>query len=299
MPGLPLPVVPTVIIAAMIATVMVWNAFVGLSLTPALYAVFAPAALLSVVAGWIRLRRGEARLFEAALYLALWSIWPPVCVWLAYLSVTVGYQLQDNALAAADAALGFHWIYLAQFIEGVPGLSSVLHFVYLSPLWQFAVSAVVLARLAPGGRNGELLTHMLLAMTLSLVIGTFVPAIGPAAAYGFGPEPEAIIHALRSGSSLTLPYAGIVSFPSFHTVMAVLFTYAHRYIDRTFYYVLALNILMLVATLYNGDHYLLDMFAGFLVACGTILVTAVATRRVQATRRPVLAAAREPSSAAI
>jgi hypothetical protein len=207
--------------------------------------------------------------------------------------------LQDSALAASDAALGFHWIDVAQFIDGIRGLGSVLNFVYLSPLWQFALSAIVLAWLAPRGRNCELLTHMVLAMTFSLVIGTFVPAIGPAAAYGRGPQPQAIIHALQSGSRQTLPYAAIVSFPSFHTVMAVLFTYAHRYIDKTFHSVLALNTVMLVATLYNGDLYLTDMLAGFVVAGGTILMTAAAARGLQAARRPVLADAREPSSATV
>jgi hypothetical protein len=299
MPGLPLPATPCAIIAAMIATVVVWNAFIGLSLTPAWYAVFAPAAAFSLAAGWIRFRQGESRLFEAALYLALWAIWPPVCVWLAYLSVTLGLPLQDSALAASDAALGFDWIDVARFIDAIPGLGSVLNFAYLSPLWQFAASAIVLAWLAPRGRNRELLTHMLLAMTATLVIGTFVPAIGPAAAYGFGPEPEAIIHALRSGGSQKLPYAGIVSFPSFHTVMAVLFTYAHRDIDKTFHYALALNAVMLVSTLYNGDHYLSDILAGFLVAGSTILVTAAAARGSRAASGPVLGAVREPSSAAV
>src|SRR6478672_2484298 len=125
------PVIPSVIIGVMIITAAVWNGFVGLSLSPGWYAVFAPAALAFLAGGWIRFRRSDRRFSETALYLGLWCIWPPVCVWIAYLSITIGYPLQDSALAASDAVLGFHWIEVSRFVEAIPWLGAVLDFFYV------------------------------------------------------------------------------------------------------------------------------------------------------------------------
>ena len=128
----PLPVMTCVIIGAMVLTVSVWNSAVGLSLVPTVTAVFSPAALMLLVAGWSSLRRGDRRISEAALYLGLRRIWPQACVWISYLAVTIGYPLQDQALAAADAAPGFHWIALARFVEGTAWLGPALDLVYVS-----------------------------------------------------------------------------------------------------------------------------------------------------------------------
>jgi hypothetical protein len=55
---------------------------------------------------------------------------------------------------------------------------------------------------------------------------------------------------------------GIVTMPSYHTVMAVIFTYAFRGTGLIGYGIATLNLVMLVSIPPIGGHYLFDMLAG-------------------------------------
>jgi membrane-associated phospholipid phosphatase len=81
---------------------------------------------------------------------------------------------------------------------------------------------------------------------------------------------------------------GIVAFPSYHAVLGVLLTYAHRG-GVLLWPVAALNAVMLVSIPSEGGHYLIDLVAGVPTAVFTI----VAIRGAQLDRagmmRPVRA----------
>ena len=65
---------------------------------------------------------------------------------------------------------------------------------------------------------------------------------------------------------------GIVTMPSYHTVMAVLFTYAFRRTGLVGYGIATLNLVMLLSIPPIGGHYLVDMLAGGALALGAIAV---------------------------
>ena len=65
---------------------------------------------------------------------------------------------------------------------------------------------------------------------------------------------------------------GIVTMPSYHTVMAVLFTYAFRRTGLIGYGIATLNLVMLLSIPPIGGHYLVDMLAGGALALGAIAV---------------------------
>jgi hypothetical protein len=60
--------------------------------------------------------------------------------------------------------------------------------------------------------------------------------------------------------------------PSYHTIMAVLFTYAFRCTGLVGYGIAALNTIMLLSIPPIGGHYLVDMLAGGALALGAIAV---------------------------
>src|SRR6478752_2988096 len=74
-----------------------------------------------------------------------------------------------------------------------------------------------------------------------------LPALGPAHLYGFAIPAMQTAQDLHAGKVGPFLYLGIVSFPSFHTVMAVLFTLAHRNLKWSFPPFLMLNLLMLTS----------------------------------------------------
>jgi membrane-associated phospholipid phosphatase len=67
---------------------------------------------------------------------------------------------------------------------------------------------------------------------------------------------------------------GVIAFPSFHAVLALLFTYAHRG-SQLVLPVAAFNALMLLSIPSEGGHYLVDVLGGVAVGGLAILMTRV------------------------
>jgi hypothetical protein len=220
-----------------------------------------PAVLVAIALPY-SLVRHERLIGEIVLYAALTALLPVVMLPLTYFAIAHGLQLQDQAMTRIDAMLGFDWAQWARFMQQHPGLEKLTTLAYLSSLIQPFVTIAVLAFAAPR-RNAELFLATALSVVLTDVIAALVPTIGPAGMHNVqGP----IVAALRAGLPPPVPYAAVVSFPSFHTSMAVLFTSAHRGLRWTFLPFLAVNLLLLLAVPYQGDHYLVDIVAGAIVA---------------------------------
>jgi hypothetical protein len=88
-------------------------------------------------------------------------------------------------LARLDATIGFRWSDWAAIISTYPLIVRMQEFAYQSYVWQPATSIIVFAIWGPHGRNRELLTSLLLALTLTMAVSMFLPAIGPADTMGF------------------------------------------------------------------------------------------------------------------
>ena len=73
---------------------------------------------------------------------------------------------------------------------------------------------------------------------------------------------------------------GIVTMPSYHTVMAVLLTYAFRRTGLVGYGIATLNLGMLLSIPPIGGHYLVDVLAGGALTLGAIAVQRAPWHRV-------------------
>ncbi|GAA0585799.1 hypothetical protein GCM10009416_25140 [Craurococcus roseus] len=92
------------------------------------------------------------------------------------------------------------------------------------------------------------------------------------------------MRAAPAGAVLALnQLAGIVSFPSFHTTLALLFTYAHHGIRLTLPAFAALSGVMLFSVPSKGGHHLADMPGGAAVAVAAVVLVRV-VRRLRRTR---------------
>jgi membrane-associated phospholipid phosphatase len=83
-----------------------------------------------------------------------------------------------------------------------------------------------------------------------------------------------VLTMLRSGQPFTYLQSqatGLVTFPSFHTVLAIVTTYAVRGIRVVFPALLVLNTIVIVSTVPEGGHYVIDVVAGAAVALVSIL----------------------------
>ena len=135
-------------------------------------------------------------------------------------------------------------------------------------------------------RIGELLLLAGATAAATMLISAIWPTLGPCAANG--PSVGACaansggdivylrdVLALRAGGPWHFELTameGIITMPSYHTVMAVLFTYAFRRTGLVGYGIATLNVVMLLSIPPIGGHYLVDVLAGGALALGAIAV---------------------------
>ena len=133
-------------------------------------------------------------------------------------------------------------------------------------------------------RLQQYILTVVIALAVTLVIFTFMPAVGayanlrvPAEHYAnLAPivtfEQMQHLEAMRNGTwPVIRDMEGLISFPSFHTISAILFNWALLPIKKLRWWVLGLNAALIASTPVQGAHYFIDIFGGALVAAFAIL----------------------------
>jgi hypothetical protein len=201
----------------------------------------------------------------------------------------------DDLLVRADHALGFDWRAHAEWVLQHPVVRYVLEKAYLSIMYQavFILGFLIYDRHIL--RAYTLLSAMLVALIVTSFIALFFPALGPfeyfhGSTLDFangdlvtaGHCTEAILW-MRAGTFDTaLPkfLGGLVYFPSYHAVTAVLYIWAAWKTPGLRWIFLGLNVLMIASTPAHGSHYLTDTIAGIAVAIACLWAVVPVTRRL-------------------
>lgn len=248
-----------------------WAWFAGYAFTgfASSLAVIAIMAAISYLYG--RTGRSMA-IAEMAYYAALWIAFTTIGVVFTYAMATPRLPLLDEYFARFDAVIGFDWLRWHRSLAGSGFFNAVLGIAYSSLLAQIAVSVLYFSHIRQGERNAELWWNAVVSLALTGLVSALFPALG--AFHHFHVDLPKAIHlphllALRDGSMTVFPLQemqGIIAFPSYHTVMAILFTYAYRGKGAWFWLAALLNLLMLLSTPTFGGHYLVDMLSGALIA---------------------------------
>jgi hypothetical protein len=258
-----------------------WSRRIGLGIVGWTPAVIAVTFCLFINAFYSHVRPAP-RLAELAAYGALWIGFTSLGCILTYLAASVARPFADSAFIAFDTKLGFDWVDWANFVHRDSALRDALLASYGSLMPQISGSLVLFSLARVSGRNEELLMNALLALLLTSMVSAMLPALGPWVQFSYGGTQSADtlyvadVLNLRSGGAATFTLArmqGIICFPSYHTVLAILLVYAHRGLHWSLPPVVTINGLMLLSIPSEGGHYLADMFAGSGVAVVTIAIT--------------------------
>lgn len=194
---------------------------------------------------------------------------------MTYLGTAAGYPLIDGYLSAFDKAVGFDWLAHVAWVNTTPWAITLLHDVYMSIISAMMVVLGLLVVMRRFDRIRELLLINGSLGLLGIAFCTFLPAIGayayyvpPAELVGNIPASAGRYHlehfnGLRSGDLLSFTYAqtqGIITFPSFHTIVPVLLLWSLR---RTwaFWPTLPVSATMILSTISIGGHHLADILA--------------------------------------
>jgi membrane-associated phospholipid phosphatase len=248
----------------------------------------ASLALLGLTLG-CRLSGVGPRIAAIAEWILLWLIFSVAGALLTYLAAAQDGPVYDARLALADAELGFNWAAWLGFVAAHPALKLVLAVPYHSLVAQVVLSILWASWRGRDERNAELLVNATLGLLMTTALFFLLPTLGPCV--GVPACQDAYVEdlvGLRHGSLPSLDMMllkGVIAFPSFHAVLAILFIYAHRG-SRLFLPVAVFNALMLLSIPSEGGHYLVDVLGGIAVGGLAILMT-----RVLPARAPVLATA--------
>jgi hypothetical protein len=223
-------------------------------------------------------RRRSRPIADMAAATALWGALMSTGVVLSYLAASCALPLQDDMMERLDRVIGFDWLAWREATLSQPISSWLLPIAYYSLQPQAALSIIYFAVSGRTARIGELLLLAGVTLAAAVIISAIWPVLGPFAKHGGGDVaylPDVL--ALRAGGPWhfnLFAMQGIITMPSYHTVMAVVFTYAFRGTGPIGYWIAALNMLMLLSIPPIGGHYLVDVLAG-----GALALVAIAGQR--------------------
>lgn len=206
---------------------------------------------------------------------------------LSYFAPMAGFALRDTELRAVDLALGFDWLTVARSADQWPWLVHALGLSYVTLPVQVMAVVVLLGATRQRAELERFSIGFIVSTLVVVAVSAVLPAYGPAPTLARPDEfatltlsgtwgPAAVARHIREAGISEIDLgrlAGIISFPSFHTVVALMVPWALRRTPWAFWPALALNTLMLASTITEGGHYLVDLIAGaavaaFAVACG-------------------------------
>lgn len=185
----------------------------------------------------------------------------------------------DLQLKAWDAALGYEWTAFVAALAEWPMLGAALGYLYHSSLPQMIAVIILLAAL---GREREMQRFLLVGMLcMAVTVGFWWlwPSVGPSA---YADIPKGIADRIglvvtpavgehlrmlvETGPQTIGPETvmGVVAFPSYHMIMALMVAWFARATLAAWPAALA-GLGMVPATLSHGGHHLVDLFAATLV----------------------------------
>jgi len=253
-----------------------------------------PLAAAAWFYGSIRREPALSAMLAAAGFLILFSA--ATCL-LSYLALTIAGPRIDVPLAALDRAIGFDWPSVMRLASEHTTITKYLGFAYLSVMPQIVVMIFVLGWTGRGADLYGLCLALAAGALLCIAVWTLAPSFGAFSVYTLpvdvsrhlglaldGAYGRELARMLHDGPGFISPreLRGIIGFPSYHTVQALVLVWYARRVPVLCWVSLALNLTVLVAVPVHGGHHLLDLFGGIGVSAAAIFI---ADRTVMLARR--------------
>ena len=200
----------------------------------------------------------------------------------------------DNSLVKIDQWMGINTPALMAWTHQHPLFFKLLTLDYKSIAPQIFFIPLVLTTVFSSEKTAQVfyIANMLIII-VGCMIYYFFPTVSPAGVYQSvyfsKPEQDTAIrfYEVHHHLKITVFDGGLIAFPSFHVMWAVLLTYACRTLHKwIFYPVLCINSLMILSTLLLGWHYLIDVIAAFLLVAVAIVFAEkiVSSEAIRSTR---------------
>jgi membrane-associated phospholipid phosphatase len=258
------------------------------------------------------LREGAKRVELFAVAALAFALLAVTVIAYCCLGTGAALPLQDARLAQIDRWMGFDWVAFVEFANSSALASWLLVKAYQNTPYMLIGTLLWSCISGQGERLAEFLALSCIT-SIGIAIGMMIlPAAGaysyyhlPFSAYehfgaGSGMWHHELLMALRTGQTTVIDFNVpnsncLVTFPSGHTILAIITTYALRGSRWTLIPALIVNGAMVVSTIPHGGHHLFDLVVGGVIAaCAIVFV-----RLPVSVRRPGLAASGDVSLASV
>ncbi len=199
---------------------------------------------------------------------------------LSYLTARLNIPLVDEQLIALDRMFFFDWRDYIAWVDTHPTLAALFTVAYRATGAQIIVLAVLLFLYKQAAHIQRFIFAYTISALTIIFLAMLFPAVGGYVHYDIDvmtayqhvhPETariheEPLLSMRAQAGELILPMYGLITFPSFHSALAILLTYACWPLRRLRWFVLPLNVITLFSTPVDGGHYLTDVLAGVGIA---------------------------------
>jgi hypothetical protein len=214
-------------------------------------------------------------------------------VLLSYVAAAPAFPYRDSAFHAIDQWLGLDSIAYLRFFNERPLVYRVIALAYGSIRLQTLLVVGALIAASEFERLQKYVIAVAVALAITLTVFVFLPAGNIYTGLDISPKDfpnlsfsgvfdhVAPLAAARGGAAFIIDFnalAGLISFPSFHTASAIMFSWAVIPMHRLRWCVFVLNILMVAGTPVDGGHYFIDLVGGAIVAGAAILCAGLLQR---------------------
>jgi hypothetical protein len=297
-----LPRILFVVAISVIVVDVVWAAFGHFSIDILAYVRLGLLSLALFAGGiFYKIKRPDPNLAAMLLGSSFLCAFSAAASVLNYFLLTVAGPRIDFLLTGIDHAMGFDWVQALTTMSHHPLLNWVFFNAYGTTLPQIAV---LLIALAWSGRHEEVYRFCLAVAAgalIAITIWAIAPSLGAKSIYTLPPWVErhlvldvtvdygrGLVRLLHNGPGFITPtdIRGLIAFPSYHAVLALLMIWYARTIAWLRWPALILNLVVLVSAPIQGGHHLIDIFGG----CGVAVLAILVVRWAESIRLPLIPA---------
>lgn len=264
-----------------------------------------PAALTLIPASLAQ-ARGQSRAQVTFITFFVWLFCASLVLGHGCYALTaLNFPLQDKTFYAFDQAIGLDLVAFRVWVGESAWLSWALQFAYHNTGTQIMLGVIVLFFLRDEFKHlRDTVSVYMLGVLGTMVFMTLLPAIGaypylemqnyPAGHLASAGTDGYVAHymALRDGSMREFPvtgWKGIVTFPSFHTIISLVGVYAVSPIRWLFWPSALFSAVVMVSTLPVGGHYSIDVIGGVAIFLASVAYVKRRAAREAHVQAPVVA----------
>jgi membrane-associated phospholipid phosphatase len=196
------------------------------------------------------------------------------------------FPLIDKYLVIADQWMGFYTLSVLNWTYAHPLIQTICSYCYESLGFQLIILPLFIAFLMDKSAIRIYFLTLIITYLIGMTTYYFFPTAGPTAIF-HSPHFIPVQHdtflkffEVHHRLLLTTLDGGMIAFPSFHVIWAVLLTYLCRNQKWLFYPIIILNIGVIASTVFLGWHYLTDVIAGILLAVWSIILAHKISRKI-------------------